>query len=310
MPGQARRAAHRDGAVVHRLRGHRPPGHDAGRGRGAGPRSRAAPSTSTTTTPCRSSCRPRPSGWASRPPDVTYAVEDQLAQGEFFEHWPMLSTPEMDDHYRGVDGATPTRRRRGGGTRARRAGVITEREAWGIVYSLSVSTVATAAAVTLAVGLCRRARAVGPHGRSRGLPAAAVEEAIRIGNPFPQASRFVREPFQSATCRCEPGDQVLMWLTAANRDLPGPHAAAVRPVRPAARQRPAAGLRLRLPPVRRRAPRPRGRRHRGHHPRRALPAACASPGRGSGSSASTTATSPHPRDRGAVNPPIGLRCRS
>ena len=100
--------------------------------------------------------------------------------------------------------------------------MITEREAWGIVYSLSVSTVATAAAVTLAAGLAVE------HGLWERMadPAdagGAVEEAIRIGNPFPQASRFVREPFASATSSVQPGDQVLMWLTAANRDLPGPH---------------------------------------------------------------------------------------
>ena len=52
---------------------------------------------------------------------------------------------------------------------------------------------------------------------------AAVEEAIRIGNPFPQASRFVREPFRIGEVPVQPGDQVLMWLTAANRDVPGPH---------------------------------------------------------------------------------------
>jgi cytochrome P450 len=57
-------------------------------------------------------------------------------------------------------------------------------------------------------------------------PAAAngaVQEAIRIGNPFPQASRFVRDSFQIGDVAVQPGDQVLMWLTAANRDLPGPH---------------------------------------------------------------------------------------
>ena len=51
----------------------------------------------------------------------------------------------------------------------------------------------------------------------------AVEEALRLGTPFPQASRFAREPFTVGDVAVQPGDQVLMWLTAANRDLPGPH---------------------------------------------------------------------------------------
>ena len=65
----------------------------------------------------------------------------------------MLATPEMDEHYR----ALMARPELGGVAAEARelvaAGVVTERESWGIVYSLSVSTVATAAAVTLAAGL-------------------------------------------------------------------------------------------------------------------------------------------------------------
>jgi cytochrome P450 len=160
------------------------------------------------------------------PADVEYAITDQLDQGEFFEHWPMLSTEEMDEHYR----ALMARPGLGGVAAEARAlvagGVVTEREAWGIVYSLSVSTVATAAAVTLAAGLSvelgtweRMADPVQANG--------AVQEAIRIGNPFPQSSRFVREPFTIGDVPVRPGDQVLMWLTAANRDVPGPHAQAL-----------------------------------------------------------------------------------
>lgn len=154
--------------------------------------------------------------------DVEYAIADQLAQGEFFEHWPMLSTDAMDGHYR----ALMARPELGGVMGETRelvaAGVLTEREAWGIAYSLSVSTVATAAAVVLAAGLSVE------HGSWERMadPAqanGAVQEAIRIGNPFPQASRFVREPFAIGEVELQPGDQVLMWLTAANRDLPGPH---------------------------------------------------------------------------------------
>ena len=134
----------------------------------------------------------------------------------------MLSTEEMDEYYR----ALMARPELGGVAAEARAlvaaGVVTERESWGIVYSLSVSTVATAAAVTLAGGPVRRAGDVGAHGRSRAAD-GAVQEAIRIGNPFPQASRFVREPFAIGDVAVQPGDQVLMWLTAANRDLPGPH---------------------------------------------------------------------------------------
>jgi len=157
------------------------------------------------------------------PADVEYAITDQLDQGEFFEHWPMLSTEEMDEHYR----ALMARPELGGIAAEARAlvaaGVVTEREAWGIVYSLSVSTVATAAAVTLAAGLSVEQgtwERMADPARAGG----AVQEAVRIGNPFPQASRFVRESFQIGDVEVEPGDQVLMWLTAANRGLPGAHA--------------------------------------------------------------------------------------
>jgi cytochrome P450 len=157
------------------------------------------------------------------PADVEYAITDQLDQGEFFEHWPMLSTAEMDEHYR----ALMARPGLGGVAAEARAlvaaGVVTEREAWGIVYSLSVSTVATAAAVTLAAGLSVEQgtwERMADPARAGG----AVQEAVRIGNPFPQASRFVRESFQIGDVEVEPGDQVLMWLTAANRGLPGAHA--------------------------------------------------------------------------------------
>ncbi len=154
--------------------------------------------------------------------DVLFAVADQLAAGEMFETWPALATPEMDDHYR----ALMARPGLGGVAAAARdlvrSGTITEREAWGIVYSVSVSSVATAASITLAVGLSME------HGlwhRMAGTEdaRAAIEEAVRLGSPFPQASRFVREAFTIGHVAVQPGDQVLMWLTAANRGLPGPH---------------------------------------------------------------------------------------
>ena len=157
------------------------------------------------------------------PADVRYAIDDQLAAGEFFATWPMLATPEMDDYYRDL----MSRARPGGVAAATRdlvaAGVLGEREGWGIVYSIPVSSVATATAITLAVGLTIE------HGGWLGMtdPDAArraIEEAIRFGNPFPQASRFAREPFTVGGLSVEPGEQVLMWLTSANRDLPGPHA--------------------------------------------------------------------------------------
>jgi len=135
----------------------------------------------------------------------------------------MLTTAAMDEYYRALM-ARPGL----GGVAAEAkalvaAGVVTEREAWGIVYSLSVSTVATAAAVTLAAGLSVE-QGTWERMADPALAAGAVQEAIRIGNPFPQASRFVRESFQIGDVAVEPGDQVLMWLTAANRGLPGAHA--------------------------------------------------------------------------------------
>jgi cytochrome P450 len=163
------------------------------------------------------------SDWLGIPAsDVTYAVEDQLAAGEFFDDWPLLASAEMDEHYRALMGRPDL----GGVAAAVRdllaEGVVGEREAWGILYSISVSSVATAASITLAIGLSVEHqlwhRMVDVEDAR-----AAVEEAVRLGNPFPQASRFVREPFTLGEVAVRPGDQVLMWLTAANRDLPGPH---------------------------------------------------------------------------------------
>ena len=92
--------------------------------------------------------------WLGIPPsDVTYAVDDQLAIGDTFASWPALATPEMDAHYR----ALMARPDLSGVAREARdmvaAGVLTERESWGVLYSVSVSAVATATAAALTVGL-------------------------------------------------------------------------------------------------------------------------------------------------------------
>jgi cytochrome P450 len=162
-------------------------------------------------------------GWLGvEPADVTYAVDDQLAGGDLFATWPRLATPEMDEHFRTL----MARPGLGGIAGAARdlvvSGVITERESWGIVYAVAVSAVATATAITLTVGLDLE------HGTwpavvdARGAR-CAIEEAVRLGNPFPQASRFARRPFTLGEVQVREGEQVLLWLTAANRDLPGPH---------------------------------------------------------------------------------------
>ena len=156
------------------------------------------------------------------PSDVTFAIDDQVAAGEFFDDWPVMTTVGIDDHYR----ALMARPELGGVAAAARdmaaAGMIGEREAWGIVYSISVSSVATAATIALAIGLSVEHRLW--HRMVDVADArAAVEEGVRLGNPFPQASRFAREPFTLGEVEVAPGDQVLMWLTAANRDVPGPH---------------------------------------------------------------------------------------
>jgi cytochrome P450 len=161
--------------------------------------------------------------WLGIPPAaVEHAVRDQIAAGEFLAAWPLPSTAEADAHHRGLlarpdlDGVAAAARALVG------AGRLTEREAWGIVYSLSVTAVATAAAITLAVGLGIEhgwwSRMDDPHVAGR-----VVEEAVRLGTPFPLATRFAREPFHLGPLAVRPGEQVLMWLTAANRDLPGAH---------------------------------------------------------------------------------------
>ncbi len=162
-------------------------------------------------------------GWLGvEPSDVAYAVDDQLAAGELFDSWPPLAPPGMDEFY----GRLMDRPHLGGVAGAARelvrAGVVTEREAWGIVYSVSVTSVATAAAITLAAGLAAE-HGLWPRMADAATASAAIEEAVRLGNPFPLASRFVREPFRLGEVEVAPGDQVVMWLTAANRGLPGPH---------------------------------------------------------------------------------------
>jgi cytochrome P450 len=156
------------------------------------------------------------------PPDVTYAVDDQLAIGDTFASWPALATPEMDAHYRALM-ARPDLS--GVAAEARdmvAAGVLTERESWGVLYSVSVSAVATATAAALTVGLVLE-HDLWPLTAEPAQARAAVEEALRLGSPFPEASRFAREHFTVGDVAVEPGEQVLMWLTAANRGLPGEH---------------------------------------------------------------------------------------
>lgn len=154
--------------------------------------------------------------------DVRFAVADQLAAGEMFTEWPPPTSAELDGHYREL----MSRPRLGGVAGAARElrdrGVITERESWAMVYALAVGTVATATAVTLAVGLSVE-HGLWPKPADPALARATIEEAVRLGSPFPQANRFVREPFTLGGLAVQPGEQVLMWLTAANRDLPGQH---------------------------------------------------------------------------------------
>lgn len=155
------------------------------------------------------------------PADVQYAVDDQIAAGELFDTWPALATPEMDEHYRALLARPDLGGIAAAARDAVRAGALGERESWGIVYAIAVGAVATATAITLTVGLSVE------HGLWGRLTAAdvpgAVEEAVRLGAPFPQSSRFAREAFPLGDLVVEPGEQVLMWLTAANRDLPGRH---------------------------------------------------------------------------------------
>jgi cytochrome P450 len=154
--------------------------------------------------------------------DVRFAVSDQLAAGEMFAAWPPPTTEELDGHYRGLMARPGLGGVAGAARELRDREVITEREAWGIVYALSVGAVATATAVTLAAGLGVE-HGLWPAMADAARARAAIEEAVRLGSPFPQASRFVREPFTLGGVPVEPGEQVLMWLTAANRGLPGPH---------------------------------------------------------------------------------------
>ena len=103
-----------------------------------------------------------------------------------------------------------------------RAGVLTERESWGVLYAISVSAVATATTAALTVGLALEhdlwpAMAEPAQARRRGRGGAAARHAL------PEASRFAREHFTLGDVAVQPGEQVLLWLTAANRGIPGEH---------------------------------------------------------------------------------------
>jgi cytochrome P450 len=156
------------------------------------------------------------------PSEVMYAVDDQVAAGDMFAAWPPLATPEMDAHYRAVMAHPDLSGVAGQARDLVTAGVFTERESWGVLYAISVSAIATAATAALAVGLTLE-NDLWPTVADPARASAAVEEALRLGGPFPQASRFAREHFTVGDVAVEPGEQVLMWLTAANRDLPGEH---------------------------------------------------------------------------------------
>ena len=171
--------------------------------------------------------------------DVRFAVADQLAMGEIFEEWPVPATEEVDEHYRELMARPGLGGVAGAARELRERQVLTEREVWGIVYALSVSSIATATAITLAIGLSIE------HGLWPGMADGAraqpaIEEAVRLGGPFPQASRFVREPFALGDLQVEPGEQL------AGRGRGHPHVGG-------------------------RGPRPRDRRSRGDHPGPAAP---------------------------------------
>lgn len=156
------------------------------------------------------------------PSDVRYAVDDQLAVGDMFASWPPLASPEMDAFYRDLMARPAVT---GVAAQARdmvAAGVFTERESWGVLYAISVGAVATATTATLAVGLSLE-HDLWPAMTDPDRARPAVEEALRLGTPFPQATRTARKPFTVGDVAVQPGEQVLMWLTAANRDLPGVH---------------------------------------------------------------------------------------
>ena len=106
MPGPARRAALRDGAVVHAPRPPRP---------GPRPQPRSPPSALDVHVEAHTAggsfdvyldyalpwrWPTWPTGWASSPRTSTYAIDDQLAAGDMFASWPPLATPEMDEYYR------------------------------------------------------------------------------------------------------------------------------------------------------------------------------------------------------------------
>lgn len=156
------------------------------------------------------------------PADVHTAVDDQLAAGEMFDTWPAVAPPELDAFYRSLMARPELRGIAAAARDAVRSGALGEREAWGIVYAISVGAVATATTITLTVGLAVE-HGLWPRVAAPSEVVGAVEEAVRFGNPFPQSSRFARTTFPLGDLVVEPGEQVLMWLTAANRDLPGEH---------------------------------------------------------------------------------------
>ncbi|MGL5911904.1 MAG: hypothetical protein ACRCZP_18010, partial [Phycicoccus sp.] len=102
-----------------------------------------------------------------------------------------------------------------------RAGVLTEREAWAMVHGVATSGNNLATAITLTAGLTAGTE-WWPQMGDRWLVGSAVEEAVRLGNPFAVAARTALTEFEvpgdDGPLAVHRGDTVQLWLTAANRD--------------------------------------------------------------------------------------------
>ena len=171
------------------------------------------------------------------PSDVMYAVDDQLAVGDMFASWPPLATPEMDDYYRAVM------------ARPGLTGVAAQARAWSRPGCWPSASRGACCTRSPSARWRRRRRPRWPSGSAssttggtgwptRTGPGRRWRRRCGSGRPFPQATRTAREEFTVGDVAVQPGDQVLMWLTAANRDLPGR----------AARRRWTGSIRIATPP--------------------------------------------------------------
>jgi cytochrome P450 len=149
--------------------------------------------------------------------EANWLIEQQRKLIELTTSWPPGPQPETDAmlaqvHDRGAVPGTVTDL----AARAHAEGTITEREAWAQTWGyVQAGVLTTAATSTAMLGLLVE------HGfwRDPAATAGAPDEALRYGAVFPNVIKAVRAPHRRAGHDLVPGQRVVLWISAADRDL-------------------------------------------------------------------------------------------